>query len=118
MADRLVKCQLIRAQEAETTIALRCELSILRREYANLNSNSNLITNEFSLNINNNNKSIENNDEQDKLLLVSIYSIFTSLLLLRFRHPGSISALTQIEIFMWRISIWCPLVPIFMLIYV
>ncbi|CAH8671193.1 unnamed protein product [Schistosoma margrebowiei] len=70
MADRLVKCQLIRAQEAETTIALRCELSILRREYANLNSNSNLITNEFLLN-NNNNKSVEDNDEQDKLLLKS-----------------------------------------------
>ncbi|KAK4475412.1 hypothetical protein MN116_002468 [Schistosoma mekongi] len=47
MADHLVKCQLIRAQEAETTIALRCELSILRREYANLNSNSHLLTSEL-----------------------------------------------------------------------
>lgn len=47
MADHLVKCQLIRAQEAETTIALRCELSILRREYANLNSNSHSLPSEF-----------------------------------------------------------------------
>ncbi|CAH8649447.1 unnamed protein product [Heterobilharzia americana] len=37
MADHLVKCQLIRAQEAEATIALRCELAILRREYSILN---------------------------------------------------------------------------------
>ncbi|KAA3682514.1 ecotropic viral integration site 5 protein [Paragonimus westermani] len=33
MADRLVQSQLIRAQEAETILALRCELSILRRTY-------------------------------------------------------------------------------------
>ncbi|CAL8082837.1 unnamed protein product [Calicophoron daubneyi] len=34
MADRLVQSQLIRAQEAETMISLRCELSILRRTCA------------------------------------------------------------------------------------
>lgn len=34
MADRLVQSQMIRAQEAETMLALRCELSVLRRTHA------------------------------------------------------------------------------------
>ncbi|TPP57226.1 Ecotropic viral integration site, partial [Fasciola gigantica] len=34
MADRLVQSQMIRAQEAETMLTLRCELSVLRRTHA------------------------------------------------------------------------------------
>ncbi|CAH8293104.1 unnamed protein product, partial [Schistosoma turkestanicum] len=81
MADRLVKCQLIRAQEAEATIALRCELAILKREYTNLTLNSHVPppiqnnandTTDHNHNNNiNNNDNTENIESQHKLMPVS-----------------------------------------------
>ncbi|CAH8598598.1 unnamed protein product [Schistosoma turkestanicum] len=87
MADRLVKCQLIRAQEAEATIALRCELAILKREYTNLTLNSHVLPppiqknndndttdhNNHNHNDNHNNdNSTENTESQHKLMPESI----------------------------------------------
>ncbi|CAH8875911.1 unnamed protein product [Trichobilharzia szidati] len=83
MADHLVKCQLIRAQEAEAAIALRCELAILRREYSLLNpsQNTNELLNgeaEDDINLIPNHRMIHNDGTQDTTATATTTSITTT----------------------------------------
>nr|CAH8876104.1 unnamed protein product [Trichobilharzia regenti] len=88
MADHLVKCQLIRAQEAEAAIALRCELAILRREYSLLNppviipsQNTNEVLNseaEDDINLISNHRMMQNGTQETTATTTSITTTTTT----------------------------------------